>query len=115
MYYALINIADSKSGTPVSTSVSNCVVLNKKDAKFDANKYQVGPYYIESNGMKLTSYSFGNVANAAFPVGANITKMDGSTVTAGAEIFTKNSDGSFYINLNSYKDAKKVKFFYKNT
>lgn len=113
VYYALINIADSKSGTPVSTSVSNCVVLNKKDAKFDANKYQVGPYYIESNGMKLTSYSFGNVANAAFPVGANITKMDGSTVTAGAEIFTKNPDGSFYINLNSYKDAKKVNFSIK--
>ena len=108
-YYALRAIADVKN-TSSSTSLSNCVVLKKDNAQFNANNYQIGPYYIESNGYRFTSYSFGDPAKGQYPVSATITRGDGSQVNAGAEVFVKNSDGSFYINLANYKDAQKVDF-----
>jgi len=109
VYYALTAVADTKANTASGNSVSNFVTLNKQNAKFDENTYKVGPYYLESNGMRLTTYSFGNPANAEYPVKITITKNDGTTVEAGREIIEKNKDGSFFIKLNGYKDnVKKV-------
>ena len=103
LFYALGVLADNNASTSANT-----VSLNKSGANFDENNHQVGPYYLESNGTKLTSYSFGDLGNASYPIEITITKSDDTTVNAGAEIITKNADGSFYINLNSYQDAKKV-------
>ena len=103
LFYALGVLADNNASTSANT-----VSLNKSGANFDENNHQVGPYYLESNGTKLTSYSFGDLGNASYPIEMTITKSDDTTVNAGAEIITKNADGSFYINLNSYQDAKKV-------
>ena len=109
VYYALTAIADTKANTASGNSVSNFVTLNKQNAKFDENTYKVGPYYLESNGIRLNTYSFGNPANAEYPIKITITKNDGSTVEAGREIIEKNKDGSFFIKLNDYKDnVKKV-------
>ena len=106
--YALRTLADMNNSKSSSTSVSNYVTLNKNNAKYDVGTSKVGPYYLESNGIRLTSYSFGAQSNAAYPVSLTITKGDGKTVTAGAELIQKNNDGSFYINLANHKDAKKV-------
>ena len=109
VFYALTAIADTKANTASGNSVSNFVTLNKQNAKFDENTYKVGPYYLESNGIRLNTYSFGNPANAEYPIKITITKNDGSTVEAGREIVEKNKDGSFYIKLDAYKDnVKKV-------
>ena len=109
VFYALTAIADTKANTASGNSVSNFVTLNKQNAKFDENTYKVGPYYLESNGIRLNTYSFGNPANAEYPIKITITRNDGSTVEAGREIVEKNKDGSFYIKLDAYKDnVKKV-------
>ena len=111
VYYALIAIADTKANTESSNSITNYVVLKKDNAKFNESTYKVGPYYLESNGVRLTSYSFGSADKAQYPIKVTITKNDGSTVTAGSEVVEKNNDGSFYVNLNGYKDnVKKVSF-----
>ena len=108
--YALRAVADSKSGTASSQTVTNYVVLKKDNAQVDTTNYKIGPYYMESNGIRLTSYNFGTSANGAFPASATFTKADGTTVKAGTEVFVKNDDGSFYIDISNYKDATKVDF-----
>ncbi|MBR1654165.1 MAG: hypothetical protein IJ690_04360 [Clostridia bacterium] len=109
MYYALTVLADSNSST--SNSITNVVTLNKNNAKFDESTYKVGPYYIESNGVKLTSYSFGSVDKAQYPITVTITKNDGSTENKNQAVVEKNNDGSFYIKLDGYKNnVKKVSF-----
>lgn len=104
-YYALTVLADKNSGTPATKNVSNPVKLNTSSAKFDENTFKVGPYYLESNGIRLTSFKFGD---AGFSLNETITNNDGTTATAGLELLEKNADGSFYINLNSYKNANKL-------
>ncbi len=108
--YAYGALADMKRDTPSSNTITDYVVLKKDEAKVDTTNYKVGPYYLESNGFRLTGYGFGEFQNGLLPVTATITKSDGSTVTAGAEVFIKNDDGSFYIDLANYKDAQKVDF-----
>ena len=104
-YYALTVLADKNAGTPASKSVSNQVKLNTSEAKFDENTFKVGPYSLESNGVRLTSYKFGD---AGFSISETITNNDGTTATAGAELVEKSADGKFYINLNSFKNANKL-------
>ena len=109
VYYALTVLADSHSSN--SNTITNFVTLNKNNAKFDESTYKVGPYYLESNGVRLTSYGFGSFDNAQYPITVTITKNDGSTVTAKQEVIEKNNDGSFYIKLDGYKNnVKKVSF-----
>ena len=111
LYYALITIADSKAGVSTPSTISNVVTLNKNNAKFNEENYLVGPYYLESNGVKLTSYNFGG----NYPITITVTKNDGTTAQLGAESVNKNNDGSFYINLAQFKDnAKKVDFTISN-
>ena len=115
VYYAFTAIADMKGNTTSSNTISNYVTLNKKNVKFDETKYQVGPYYLESNGFKLTTFNFGEFEKAEFPISVTITKNDGSTVQAGKEVVVKNNDGSFYINLDAYRDqVKNVSFKINN-
>ena len=108
--YAFGAAADMQGGAEQASTVSNCVVLKKDEAKVDTTNYKVGPYYLESNGIRLTSYNFGDVTSGAYPASATITKSDGSTETVGTGVFEKNNDGSFYINLANYKGAQKVEF-----
>lgn len=109
-YYALTVLADRFSMTTSTKNVSNPVVLNKKDARFDENTHKVGPYYLDVNATRLTSYNFGSASEAKYPVVVEITNADGTTATPGVEVFEKNADGSFYINLSQYPDARKVSF-----
>ena len=110
MYYALLEVTAKKSNEPLTKTTTNQVVLNKDNAKYDSTINRVGPYYLQSNGLILTSYKFGEVKNGAYPIEVTITKNDDSTIKAGSEVVVKNNDGSFYINLESYKDVKNVKF-----
>ena len=109
-YYALTVLADRNAGTAPTKSISNPVTLNKSAAKFNESTYKVGPYYLESNGIRLTSFNFGNVSEGKLPVVVKITNNDGTTAEPGSEIFEKNADGSFYINLSSYSNAKQLYF-----
>jgi len=110
IYYAFIDVTNRNANKASSPTTSNQVLLNSNNAKYYAEKKLVGPYYIESNGIRLTSYTFGEVANASYPIQVTITKADNTTVKAGKEVVVKNSDGSFYINLATFKDVKNVKF-----
>ena len=107
-YYALTTLADMNSSS--STSISTPVTIDKSQAKFDESNFKVGPYYLKSNGITLTSFSFGEAANGKLPVVVEITNADGSKATPGTEIFEKNADGSFYINLMAYQSAKQLYF-----
>ena len=94
-----------------SGTLTNYVTLDKGSAKFDENTYKVGPYYLNSNGFRLTSYSFGTSGEGKYPINVTVTKNDGSEVKVENKLVEKNDDGSFYINLNDYRDnVKKVNF-----
>lgn len=109
VYYALLAMADKQANTPSSSTVTNLITLNKSQAKFDENTYKVGPYYLESNGMKLTSYTFENKVGATIPAEVVVTKNDGGSINKGTQLLVKEKDGSFYIDLSSYKNnVKKV-------
>ena len=110
LYYALTVLADRNAGTAPSKNVTNPVTINKSAAKFDESTFKVGPYYLEENGIRWTSYNFGGASEAKLPVVVEITNADGSKVSAGTEIFEKNDDGSFYVNLSSYPNAKQLYF-----
>ena len=110
-YYALTAFADMKNNSDPSGTLTNYVTLDKGSAKFDENTYKVGPYYLNSNGFRLTSYSFGTSGEGKYPINVTVTKNDGSEVKVENKLVEKNDDGSFYINLNDYRDnVKKVNF-----
>ena len=108
VYYALLNLADSNA-SKANMEITNITTLIKDNAKFDASTYKVGPYYIAANGIKLNSYNFGDTTKGNYAAKAVITNIDGTTVEVGNEVFVKNEDGSFYVDLTNHKNAKNVK------
>lgn len=113
VYYALKYLADENANISQNSTITNYTTLDKSNAKFDTNTYQVGPYYVMSNGKKITSYSFGEVADVvkgSFPARATVTNFDGSKVDLNSSVFVKKDDGSFYIDLSQYKNTKSVSF-----
>lgn len=110
-YYALTALADYKNGNSQQDVITNYVTLNSSNAVFDESSYKVGPYYLESNGYRLTSFNFGTATEGKYPINVTVTKNDNSTVTVENQLVQKNNDGSFYIDLSGYRDnVKKVKF-----
>lgn len=111
VYYALTYLADKNSNTTPVNNISNYTSLDKSQAKFDSNTRMVGPYSIKVNGVKSTSYLLGeplDVTKGIYPASAVITKVDGTTVKVGSEVFVKKDNGDFYIDLSKYADAKSV-------
>ena len=111
VYYALTVVADDNTNTTPTKNVSNPITLNKNQAKYNETTKKIGPYFIEENGKRWTEFSFGNATEGKLPVSVEITNTDGTTATPGTEIFEKSSDGSIYLNLSSYPNANKVRFF----
>lgn len=109
IYYALINLADSNASKSPNMVSKNITTLVKENAKFDASTYKVGPYYIAANGVKLSSYNFGDTTKGNYFAKATITNIDGTVVDVINDVFVKNEDGSFYVDLSNYKNAKSVK------
>ena len=112
-YYALTTLADMNSGSAQTQSVSNPVSLDKSQAKFDESTMKVGPYYIVENGIKWTSYNFGpNSGEGNFPAVVEITTDKGDIMEPATptDLFEKNSDGSFYVNLSAYPNATQLYF-----
>ena len=108
MYYALLTIADSKAGVATPKTINNFVTLNKNSAKFNEENYLVGPYYLESNGVKLASSNLGG----NYPITITVTTNDGNSVELGkvdsnGETITS-SEATFDINGKEQTTAKGV-------
>lgn len=110
-YYALTVLADLRNDRAYSNDIARGIELNTNSASFNEDSYKVGPYYLESNGFRLTAFNFGSSSEGKYPINVTITKNDGSKVTVENQLVEKNNDGSFYINLNDYRDnVKNVSF-----
>ena len=110
IFYGLSALADIKDNTTFGSTIQNYVTLDSSAAKFNESTYKVGPYYLKSNDVTLTSYGY-----VEFPLEVTITKNDGSKETKINDLMEKNLDGSFFINLSAYKNnVKRVDFKFDN-